>query len=108
MAKASNLTARGGRNSFDTVAASTASSELVAAVPNKKIRVLAVGISCGGTPSTVQFLSGSTACSPVFQNSISLPNDPEGWFQTITAGEALNVTTGSGSNTGIIIKYEHI
>ena len=78
---------------------------LVAAVTGRKIRVHAVGISCGSTASTVQFSSGgSTAVSCVFQNSISLPYNPKGWFET-DAGEALTVDTGSGSTTGILVLY---
>lgn len=106
MATATNISAQGGRNAFDTVAASTASSELVAAATGKRIRVHAIGISCGGTPSTVQFLSAAAAASPVFQNSISLPYDKDGWFQT-AAGAALNVATGSGSNSGILVKWSY-
>lgn len=106
MATATNLAAQGGRNAFDTVAASTPSSELVAASTGKRIRVHSVGISCGGTPSTVQFLSAAAAASPVFQNSISLPYDKDGIFQT-AAGVALNVATGAGSTTGIIVKWSY-
>jgi hypothetical protein len=106
MATATNLAAQGGRNAFDTIAASTPSSELVAAAAGKRIRVHSVGISCGGTPSTVQFLSAAAACSPVFQNSISLPYDKDGIFQT-ASGAALNVATGSGSTSAVIVKWSY-
>jgi hypothetical protein len=107
MATASSLAGSGSRNAFDTIAASTTGSALVAARSGYRIRVLCVGISCGGTASTVQFKTATTAISPVFQNSISLPVFVEGWFQT-NAGEALNVDTGAGSNTGVIVVYEHV
>lgn len=105
MATATSLEFSGLRNAFDTVSASATDSSLVAAVTGRKIRVHAVGISCGSTASTVQFSSGgSTAVSCVFQNSISLPYNPKGWFET-DAGEALTVDTGSGSTTGILVLY---
>lgn len=100
------MIASGRRNAFDTIAASTPSSELVAAKTGKRIRVHWVGISCGATASTVQFLSAATAISPVFQNSISLPNDKDGLFQT-ASGEALNVATGSGSTSGVIVGFSY-
>jgi hypothetical protein len=106
MATATNLAGGGSRNAFDTIAASTTGSSLIAASAGKRIRVHAVGLSCGATPSTVQFKSATTACSPVFQNSISLPFAPNGWFQT-AAGEALNVDTGAGSNTGVIVQWSY-
>jgi hypothetical protein len=106
MATANSLTDVGARNAFDTITASTSASSLIAAVAGKRIRVLAVGISCGATASSVQFKSNTTAISPVFQNSISLPFMRRGWFQT-TAGEALLVDTGAGSNTGIIVLWEY-
>jgi hypothetical protein len=107
MATAQSLERAGLRNAFDTVSASASDSELVAAVTGRRIVVHAVGISCGGTPSTVQFSSGgSTAVSPVFQNSISLPYSEKGWFYT-AAGESLTVDTGAGSTTGIIVTYSH-
>ena len=109
MATASSLTAAKGRqNAFDTVSASSTDSSLVAAVSGHRIRVLGMGVSCGGTASTFQFESGtSTAISPVFNNSIVLPLNESGWFET-NAGEALTVTTGAGSATAIIIVYEII
>lgn len=107
MATATSLVGGGARNAFDTIAASTSGSVLVAARTGYRIRVISAGVSCGGTPSTVQFKSATTAISPVFQNSISLPKNDDGWFQT-AAGEALNVDTGSGSTTGVIVTYEHV
>lgn len=107
MATATSQIGGGRRNAYDTIAPSTDDSVLVAAVTGKRIRVHAIGISCGGTPSTVVFQSDNDAISPVFQNSISLPELASGWFQT-DAGEDLEVSTGAGSNTGIIISYTRV
>jgi hypothetical protein len=107
MATATSLTGGGSRNAFDTIAASSSESELVAAETGRRIRVHALGVSCGGTPSTVQFLSDDTGIGPVFQNSISLPWIEDGWFQT-DAGEPLNVSTGAGSDTGVIVVYSRV
>lgn len=106
MATATSLIGGGSRNAFDTIAASTSGSLLVAAKTGYRIRVLSLGLSCGGTPSTVQFKSATTAISPVFQNSISLPYLDDGWFQT-NASEALNVDTGAGSNSGLIVVWTY-
>ena len=106
MATATSLTAGGGRNAFDTIAASTSNSSLVAAQSGKRIRVLAVAISCGASASTVQFKSNTTAISPVYQNSISSPRIKGGWFQT-AVGEELRVDTGAGSNTGVLVVWEY-
>lgn len=105
MATATSMTAAGVVNAFDTIAASTSGSLLVAAPgADTRVRVLGFQISCGGTASTVQFKSGSTAIGPVFQNSISSSVSERGWFQT-AAGQALNVDTGTGSNTGVLVLY---
>lgn len=108
MATATSNIAGGSRNAFDTIAASTNNSLLIAAATGKRIRVLSLQISCGATPSTVQFksASGGTAISPVYQNSISGPYTKNGWFQT-NAGEGLYVDTGAGSNTGILVEWAY-
>jgi hypothetical protein len=85
--------------------------ELVAAISGpsaKRIRVLSLAFVCGGTATTATFKSATTAISPVFQNAANggavLGHNPLGWFQT-EAGEALNVTTGAGSTTGLIVVW---
>lgn len=111
MATATSLTGGGSRNAFDTIAASTTDSVLVAARAGYRIRVTALAVSCGATPSTVQFGSkgagATTAVSPVYQNSISQPSSIDGWFQTV-GSEGLVVSTGAGSNSGVIVVYEHV
>lgn len=110
MATATSLTALGSRNAFDTIAASQTDSVLVAARTGYRIRVTALGISCGATASTVQFGSkgagATTAVSPVYQNSISQPEVKKGWFQTL-ASEGLVVATGAGSNSGVLVVWEY-
>lgn len=91
------------------VAASATDGALVSAVTGKRIRVVACAVSCGATPSTVVFntkpAGAGTAISPIFNNSISLPENSSGWFQT-TAGEGLTVSTGGGSTSGVLVSYE--
>lgn len=98
-------------STFANIAASTTDGAVVAAVAGRKIRVKAVGVSCGGTASTVTFTTkpggAGTAISATFNNSISLPELTKGWFDT-NSGEGLSVTTGAGSTTGIQLSYDLI
>lgn len=93
------------------VAASATDSALVTAVSGRKLRITAVAISCGGTPSTVVLNSkpggAGTAISPIFNNSISLPDNRDGWFET-NAGEGITVSTGAGSVSGVSVVYQII
>jgi predicted aconitase with swiveling domain len=103
MATASNLASRGVLGAFDSIAASTTGSSLVAAVPGCKIRVLTFLVNHGDTTaSTVTFNSASTA-----NGVIGASNDRSGLFET-ARGEALTVTTGAGSTTGVMVTYELI
>ena len=93
---------------FVNVAAAQTASQVVAAVTGKRIRVLAVALVTGGTATTAVFNSAADAISMTFQNAANggavLPHNPIGWFET-DAGEALTVTTGAGSTTGIQVVY---
>lgn len=93
---------------FVNVAASQTASSVVAAVPGKVIRVLGVVFVTGGTATNATFNSASSAISCLFANAANggavLPYAEQGWFQT-SPGEALTVTTGSGSTTGIQLIY---
>ena len=99
-------------SAFANVAAGQTDSSVVAAVAGKKIRVKALAFVAGGTATTATFNSkgsgAGTACSCLFANAANggavLNNNPEGWFETET-GEALTLTTGAGSTTGVIVKY---
>lgn|SRR3990167_8088386 len=88
--------------------ASQTASVMVAAVAQKSIRVVQVAMVTGGTATNVTFNSSTTAISPLFANAANggaiLPYNYEGWFSTVP-GEALTITTGSGSTTGILVGY---
>lgn len=111
MSAATSIIGKGRRGIFDTVAASSTDSVLLAAVAGTKLRIHSLVVSCGGTPSTVQFNSkpggASTAISPVFNNSLVLPDNPQGWFET-NSGEGLTASTGAGSNTAIMANYSRV
>jgi hypothetical protein len=112
MATASNLASRGVRGAFDSVAASATDSVLVAAHTGAKIRVLTFIINHGDTtPSSVTFNSASAAKTPALKGAangvVGAASDRSGLFET-NRGEALTVTTGAGSTTGIMVTYEVI
>jgi hypothetical protein len=94
------------------VAASQTDSVLVAGIAGKRIRVKALGFICGATATTATFnTKGSgagVAISPLFANAANggaiWGHNPEGWFET-ELGEALTLTTGAGSTTGVLVKY---
>ena len=93
------------------VAASSTDSVLVAAAAGRTVRVVRLVLIGGGTATNVTFNSkgagAGTAISPVFafgaNGGVVLPKDNDGWFDT-NVGEALTVTTGAGSATGIMVK----
>lgn len=99
------------KTAFADVAASQTDSEIVAAVSGKHIRVLAYVIQCGGTATTIVFNTASTAITPSFANAANggsvVPFNPVGWFET-NEGEALTVTTGAGSATGVLVRYVEV
>lgn len=94
---------------FLNQAASGTNQTVVAAVTSKKLRVLALAVTCGATATNVTFNSSSAGAKTcLFANGANggfiLPFSPVGWFETV-AGEALAVTTGAGSTTGIQVVY---
>ena len=97
------------------VAQSQTDEPLVGAVTGKKIRVLAAFFMAGGTATTLVFntkgAGAGVAISCEFANGANQPGSlqfcPVGWFET-AAGEALTVTTGAGSTTGIQVVYEEV
>lgn len=97
---------------FANVAASQTDSNIVTAVPTKKIRVIQVGNLTGATATNLTFntkpAGAGTAISPLFANGANggeiLPFSSMGWFETV-AGEGLTVTTGAGATTGILVGY---
>lgn len=97
---------------FANVAASQTDSSVVTATASHKIRVLSLAFVAGGTATNITFNSkgggAGTAISCLFANAANggavLPYNPHGWFET-NSGEALTVTTGAGSTTGIQLTY---
>jgi hypothetical protein len=89
-------------------ASASATTEIVAAVPGKKIVVLSFAFVCGDTGTDATFKSGTTAISPIFPNAANggavLGHNPLGWCET-EEGEALNLTLGAGSVTGVLLNY---
>jgi hypothetical protein len=103
------------KRAFANVAVSQTDSSLVAAVTGKKLRVIALFVSGAGTATNVTLNSkgagAGTAISPLIASGVNtqtvLPYLENGWFET-NAGEALTVTTGTGSTTGIFVLYVEV
>jgi hypothetical protein len=103
------------KRAFANVAISQTDSNIVTAVAGKKIRVIALFTVGGGTATTFTFNSkgagAGTAISPLFASGVNtaivLEPATVGWFETNT-GEALTVTTGAGSATGIHVVYVEV
>jgi hypothetical protein len=99
-------------HAFDNVAASQTDEEIVAAVPGKRIRVLAAVFVTGATGTNATFNSkgseAGAAISMTFQNAAGsgaqLSPNALGWFET-EVGEALTLTTGAGSTTGVQVVW---
>ena len=80
----------------------------IPAISGKRIWVTAVAVLVGSSQTNVTFNSkgsgAGTAISCLFacaaNGGIVLPKNGDGWFQT-NIGEALTVTTSSGSTAGI-------
>ena len=97
------------------VAASQTDSSVVAAVTSKKIRVLAIHMVTAATATNVTFntkgAGAGVAISPLYPNAANgglvAPYMAAGWLETV-AGEALTVTTGAGSTTGILVVYVEV
>ena len=86
---------------------------IVAAVTGKKIRVLALHVTMTGTLVTIRFESaaGGTALTgqmqPLAGNSITLPFNPVGWFETV-AGELLNMELGGAQSVDGCLVYVEV
>lgn len=95
---------------FANVAAASTDAVVKAGVSGKRIRVLAFMFICGDTKTDANFNSKGSgagdAISPVFENAANGgavgPWNPAGWFET-DPGEALTLTTGAGSTTGVLV-----
>ena len=85
-------------------------TELVAAVANKKYRVVGLAIVSTGA-NNVNLESGTTDISAVFplgaNGGVVLPYNEHGWAET-NAGEALQVTTSAATAAGVHVLYVEI
>lgn len=94
------------------VAASSTDSEVIAAVAGKKHRVMLFRLHAGDTATNVTFNSkgagAGVAISETFACGVNGGRADGfsiiGHFET-AAGEALTVTTGSGSTVGVGVAY---
>ena len=91
-------------------AAASGDNTIVAAVASKKIRVLAAFFTMTGTAVTIRFESGAggTALTgqmtPTQGQTITLPFNPLGWFET-TAGVLLNMELGGAQSVDGALVY---
>lgn len=91
-------------------AASSGDNTLVAAVTGKKIRVLALAITMTGTAVTIRFEDGAggTALTgqmqPTQGQTVTLPFNPVGWFETSDA-TLLNLELGGAQSVDGVLVY---
>ena len=91
-------------------AASSGDNTLVAAVTGKKIRVLALAITMTGTAVTIRFDDGAggTALTGLMQptqgQTVTLPFNPVGWFET-SAATLLNLELGGAQSVDGVLVY---
>lgn len=91
-------------------AATSGDNTLVAAVTGKKLRVLAAFFTMTGTAVTIRFESGAggTALTgqmtPAQGQTIVLPYNPHGWFET-AAGSLLNLELGGAQSVDGALTY---
>jgi len=91
-------------------AASSGNNTLVAAVTGKKIRVLAVAMTMTGTAVTIRFEDGAggTALTgqmqPTQGQTVTLPFNPVGWFET-SAATLLNLELGGAQSVDGVLVY---
>ena len=90
------------------ISASTTAGVIVPAVPGKSIVVTSCFLVAGATATDVTFNTASTALTSLIADGanggLALNHNDFGWFRTVS-GEALTVTTGTGSSTGVNVNY---
>lgn len=83
-------------------------TELVAAVEGKKIRVTAVTVVCAGAQS-ITFKTGTTALGGAYSfaanGGMDVDRTPPNYFVETVAGEALNYTTTMAVQTSGSVNY---
>jgi hypothetical protein len=93
-------------------AASSGNNTLVAAVTAKKIRVLAVFLTMTGTAVTIRFEDGADGTAltgqmgPTAGQTIVLPFNPVGWFETSDATLLNMELSGAQSVDGALVYIE--
>lgn len=93
--------------------ATSGDTTLVAAVTGKKIRVLAAFLTMTGTAVTVRFESdtGGVALTgqmtPAQGQTITLPFNPVGWFETLE-GKLLNLELGGAQSVDGVLVYVEV
>ena len=91
-------------------AASSGNNTLVAAVSGKKIRVLALFITMTGTLVTIRFEDGADGTAltgqlgPTAGQTIVLPFNPVGWFET-SAATLLNMELSGAQSVDGALTY---
>lgn len=96
------------RRAWINIAASQTATEFIPAVAHAVIRIISLVVITGATATVVTFNSASTACGPDFAKDMVLPRNDDGWIQGIAINEAITITTGAGSTTGITALYVEI
>lgn len=90
-------------------AAASGDNTLVAAVSGKRIRVLSLFLVASGAV-TVAFESGASGTALTgdmnvgANGNVTMPFNPEGWFQTV-AGELLNMELGGATSVDGCLTY---
>ena len=91
-------------------AASSGNNTVVAAVTGKKIRVLALVMTMTGTAVTIRFEDGASGTAlagqmqPTQGQTVTLPFNPVGWFET-SAATLLNLELGGAQSVDGVLVY---
>ena len=91
-------------------AASSGNNTVVAAVTGKKIRVLALVMTMTGTAVTIRFEDGAAGTAltgqmqPTQGQTVTLPFNPVGWFET-SAATLLNLELGGAQSVDGVLVY---
>lgn len=93
-------------------AAASGDNTLVAAVAAKKIRVLALYMkAAGAVVARLESAAGGTALTGQMNiaanGDVTLPFNPEGWFETV-AGELLNLELGGAVSVDGCLTYVEV
>lgn len=98
------------KRAWINLAASQTATELVPAAAHAVIRIVALECVTGATPTIITFNSAGVACGPDIycNNGEVLPFNPHGWRQGLAINEAITLTSGAGSTTGILVQFIEI